>query len=63
MPEQAAEQLAEFAEFLLVAYTHSVALGQVKVAGILVCRMREEVEPELAFRVELDLDVEVSYHI
>ena len=39
------------------------AEDMVKVAGILVCRMREEVEPELAFRVELDLDVEVSYHI
>ena len=63
LPENASEELLELGVFLLVAYTHAVALGEIQVAGVLVGRVGEEVEAELALRVELDLYVQVAYHI
>ena len=58
-----AEKTAESREFLLVAHSHAVALRVVKVVGIFVGGVGEQVEPELPFGVELDLYVEIPDHV
>ena len=61
--EQVAEELTDAFVFLLVAHAHAVALREVQVVGQLVGGVGEDVEAVLAFRIQLDLDVEVACEV